>query len=354
MDFAEKISQFAERAKSVKEMAKTEEATKTSLIMPFFQILGYDVFNPLEFVPEFTADVGIKKGERVDYAIIMDGKPLILIECKTCGENLDKHGSQLFRYFATSVDSKFGILTDGTVYRFYTDLDKANMLDDRPFLEIDISNIKDTQIKEIEKFHKDKLDVNKILDSASEMKFTTLIKDWLVRQFAEPEDPFVKIIMDAIYDGVKTQKAIDTLRPLIKQSLEQFQKDITNARLKSAMERRDEPTEPATEEDGAVDEDKGQTVETTLEELEAFAIVKSILHPICDVNKLSYSDNERYMVVNWDNNSWKRICRFYFNSRNKYITTLDENKKPVRHDISTINDIYQYTDVIRDVCRRYL
>ena len=67
--FEEKIKSFIERVNAAKENVLTEEATKTSLIMPFFSLLGYDIFNPLEFVPEFTADVGIKKGEKVDYAI---------------------------------------------------------------------------------------------------------------------------------------------------------------------------------------------------------------------------------------------------------------------------------------------
>ncbi len=103
MDFIDEVKQFAGRIAKMKDSIQTEEATKTSMIMPFFRLLGYDVFNPLEFVPEYTADVGIKKGEKVDYAIMNeDGKPLILIEAKWCGENLDKHASQLFCYFATT------------------------------------------------------------------------------------------------------------------------------------------------------------------------------------------------------------------------------------------------------------
>lgn len=116
---------------------QTEEATKTAVIMPFFAMLGYDVFNPQEFVPEFTADVGIKKGEKVDYAIVKDGTPVILIECKSITENLERHDSQLFRYFGTS-EAKFAILTNGLQYRFYTDLDNANKMDEDPFLTINI------------------------------------------------------------------------------------------------------------------------------------------------------------------------------------------------------------------------
>lgn len=148
MEFSEKIKQFSERVSVLKDTVTTEEATKMSLIVPVFQILGYDVFNPLEFCPEYTADVGIKKGEKVDYAILEDGQPNILIECKSCSEQLDKHSSQLFRYFGTT-PAKFGILTNGIVYRFYTDLEESNKMDLVPFLEIDMLSLKEPSINEL-------------------------------------------------------------------------------------------------------------------------------------------------------------------------------------------------------------
>jgi len=131
MEFADELKEFCNRIKALKPKIATEEATKTSMIMPFFRLLGYDVFNPLEFVPEYTADIGIKKSEKVDYAI-MDKKqnPVILIEAKYCGENLSKHGSQLFRYFATT-SAKFGILTNGIIYQFYTDIDGKSFVIER-------------------------------------------------------------------------------------------------------------------------------------------------------------------------------------------------------------------------------
>ena len=154
MDFNEQIKQLSKRISTLKNSVVTEEATKTSFIMPFFQILGYDVFNPTEFFPEYVADVGIKKGEKVDYAIIIDGKPCIFVECKSCNEDLDKHASQLFRYFAAA-PVKFGILTNGIVYRFYTDLEKDNIMDLEPFVEVNLENINESGIKALMKFRKD-------------------------------------------------------------------------------------------------------------------------------------------------------------------------------------------------------
>lgn len=131
----------------------------------FFQLLGYDVFNPLEFCPEYTADIGIKKGEKVDYAILMGKDPVILIEAKSVNKKLDRHSSQLFRYFV-STPAKFAILTNGIEYKFYTDLDDTNKMDKEPFLDINLLNIKDAEISQLNKFK------NKILIS---LKLWTLL-----------------------------------------------------------------------------------------------------------------------------------------------------------------------------------
>jgi hypothetical protein len=153
MDFADTFKLLADRVNRLRDNIQTEEATKNALIMPFIQTLGYDVFNPLEVVPEYITDVGIKKGEKIDYAIFKDGHPAILIECKHWRENLDLHDGQLLRYFHVS-KAKFGILTNGIVYRFYTDLEDPNKMDEKPFLQFDITALKDAHIEELKKFHK--------------------------------------------------------------------------------------------------------------------------------------------------------------------------------------------------------
>lgn len=152
-NFIDQLKALSNRVDKIKNSITTEEATKTSLVMPFFQILGYDIFNPEEFTPEFTADVGIKKGEKVDYAILNKGEPVILIEAKSVNEKLERHDSQLFRYFGTTT-AKFAILTNGITYRFYTDLDEENKMDASPFFEFDIVNLKESAIPELAKFKK--------------------------------------------------------------------------------------------------------------------------------------------------------------------------------------------------------
>jgi len=133
MGFKENFDIYKERAVKLKDELLTEEATKTALIMPFFSLLGYDVFNPNEFVPEYISDIGTKKGEKIDYAIVKNGEPLILIEAKKAGMKLQKQQQyQLMRYFGVS-KSRIAILTNGISYQFFSDMESPNLMDDEPF-----------------------------------------------------------------------------------------------------------------------------------------------------------------------------------------------------------------------------
>ena len=195
MDFNEQLKQFSIRTMNLKDDLQTEEATKTSLVMPFFNLLGYDIFNPLEFVPEYVCDVGTKKGEKVDYAILQDNEPIIIVEVKPCNIELNnKHINQLYRYFSVT-RARFGILTNGLTYRFYSDLDEPNKMDSAPFLEIDILNLKEKSIEELKRFKKDEFAIKEILDSASELKYRSMIKKVLAEQLNEPSDQFVRSIL---------------------------------------------------------------------------------------------------------------------------------------------------------------
>lgn len=351
MDFAEKLNQFSQRIEGLQDSIQTEEATKTSMIMPFFQMLGYDVFNPLEFIPEYTADVGIKKGEKVDYAIIVDDQPLILIECKSCHDDLSKHGSQLFRYFGTT-PAKFGILTNGLNYKFYTDLEAQNKMDTTPFLDVDLLRLKENMIPEIEKFCKGVLDVSAIVSTASELKYVRLIKEWFVSQSDDPSTELVRLVMNATYDGIKNQKAIEKFYSLIKRGFKQFVSDTMSDRIKLAL-RKEDDTQEAVLIAGDESIEKSKVV-TTVEELEAYAIVKALLRNVCDVNRVVYRDTESYFGILFDDNSRKWICRIHLHNSVKYLTLPDDEKKPVRHNIETINDIYGYAEQIEAVCKRFL
>lgn len=337
MGFNEELKTFSQRANQLAEGIQTEEATKMSMIVPFFQILGYDVFNPAEFCPEYTADVGIKKGEKVDYAILLDGIPQILIECKWCGQQLGKHDSQLFRYFGTS-SAKFAILTNGLEYRFYTDLDEANKMDLTPFLTIDIQSLKEPVIAELRKFCKDSFDKDNIFSTASELKYSNLIHMWLTEQAENVSDEFARVILGDIYDGLKTQKIIDKFKPIIKKSFNNYINDLVNKKISSALA----PDESEqTEKEPEPTPSKSKIV-TTEEELQAFNIIRAILAEEVELSKVTYRDTESYFGILYDNNNRKPICRLNLDSRKKHIMIPDEKKNFTRYDIENIVSLYEY------------
>ncbi len=350
MDFIDQIKQFSNRIKGLKDSIQTEEATKTSIIMPFFSMLGYDVFDPQEFVPEYTADVGIKKGEKVDYAILKDGKPCILIEAKSISENLDKHNSQLFRYFGTT-EAKFAILTNGIRYKFYTDLEQPNKMDSKPFLDVNILDIKENQVTELKKFSKSSFDVEKIFDTASNLKYSTQFKTIFANELQNPSDSFVSLFVSAVYDGKKTQSVIEKFRPILKASLNQYITENMNEKIKSALNAQEETAE--TEE---IEEDikPKRNIVTTQDELEAYFIIKNILKEVVNIDDITFKDNERYMAVLYKNKTTKWICRLYFNSSTKYIAIPDADKKEIRISLNDLYEIEQYKQDLLDVLTRYL
>ena len=276
MDFNEQLNNYSNRTQQLKSQLITEESTKTSLIMPFFQMLGYDIFNPLEFCPEYTADVGIKKGEKVDYAILKDGNPVILIECKSCNETLDKHSSQLFRYFGTT-SAKFCILTNGIVFQFFTDLEEVNKMDLTPFLEINFENLKDYQINELKKFRKTDFDSDRITSTASNLKYTSLIKDFLQQQIDDPNDDFVKYVTGNVYDGPKTQKILEQFSPLVKKSFASLINELVNKKISSALDK-NEDSESV--EDEIIPKSK---IITTEAEIESYYIIRGMLAGTCQI-----------------------------------------------------------------------
>lgn len=349
MEFNDVIKQFSERILSLKDTITTEESTKMSLVVPLFQLLGYDVFNPNEFCPEYIADVGIKKGEKVDYAILENGQPNILVECKSCSEQLDKHSSQLFRYFGTS-PAKFGILTNGIVYRFYTDLEESNKMDLVPFLEIDMTNLKDSSINELKKFCKDNFDKDKIFSTAEELKYSSQIKNILTKQFESPTEDFVRFILANIYDGQKNQRIIEKFTPVVKRAFSSFVNEIVNSKISSALADdydKDEESEPEIKEPAS-------KIVTTEDEIESFYIIRGLLAGIVPVEDIVHRDTESYFGILYKDNNRKPICRLNLDARNKQLLIPDANKKFERIYIDSLNDLYKYKNRLIEVVKRYM
>jgi hypothetical protein len=352
MDFKDEIKLFGDRVEKLKDQIQTEEATKNAFIMPFIRALGYDVFNPFEVMPEFIADIGIKKGEKVDYAIMKEGEPCILVECKHWGESLDPHNSQLFRYFHTT-KAKFGLLSNGIIYRFYTDLVEANKMDEKPFFEFNVTDIKDNQVEELKKFHKSYFDVGNIQNTASELKYMNELKTLINVEFQNPTEGFVRHFAKQIYQGMLTSKIMEQFSGLTKKSIQQYTNDLITERLKSALKKENEPEQVTAEAVSTSSDDKEPKIETTEEEKEGFMIVKTILRQKIKPNRIVARDAQSYFAVLLDDNNRKTICRLYLNGSKRYIGTFDEQKKETKTELVTVDDIFKYTELLHKAVERY-
>lgn len=348
MDLKDQLKQIADKISKFKDSTQTEEATKNAFIMPFINALGYDIFNPQEVVPEFVADIGSKKGEKVDYAILRDNTPIILIECKHWKEDLDLHNTQLLRYFNVT-KAKFAILTNGIIYRFYTDLEETNIMDQKPFLDINISEIKDNQIDELKKFHKSYFDLDNIINTASTLKYSNEIKGILGNEFKQPTEEFIKYFISKVYNGRATEKVINQFSEIVKISCQQFLSDLITERLKTALDKEKE-TEPKIVEP----ESKENLIVTTVEEIEGYYIVKSILRQEIESNRIYYRDFQKFFSILIDDSIRNTVCRLYLTDSVKYITFLDDGKNETKHQMNTIDDIYKFSKQLKEITKKFI
>jgi hypothetical protein len=353
MDFKDSIKQISDRIEKLKDNLQTEEATKNALIMPFLQALGYDVFNPLEVIPEYTCDIGIKKGEKIDYAILKEGQPIILIECKHWAQDLNLHDNQLLRYFHVS-KAKFGVLANGIIYRFYTDLESPNKMDERPFLEINLLDIKNNQIEELKKFHKTYFDIGNILSSASELKYTTELKSILNKEFYDPAPEFVKLLAKQVYPGLMTNKVLEQFTILVKRSVSGLINDIISDRLKTALKTENTNSQEM-ESSAKENESSDDKIVTTDEEIEAFFIVKSILRTDISPNRITPRDAQTYFAIFVDDNNRKPVCRLYLNHPGNWqISFIGDDKKEIKYKIQLLDDIYQYSEQLKNAVMKFI
>ncbi|MGO2035014.1 MAG: type I restriction endonuclease [Brevibacterium sp.] len=363
MEFEERLSALAAKVQNQRDAIQTEEATKNAFVMPFIStILGYDIFNPLEVVPEFTADVGVKRGEKVDYAIMRDGEVQILIECKKSTEALRiEHASQLFRYFSVT-NARIAVLTNGEVYNFYTDLDAPNKMDDRPFLVLDLNDIDETLLPELRKLSKEVFDLDSVISAAEELKYVGAIKREIAAQFKEPDEAFVRLFTGRVYDGRFTQDAKTQFTLLVAKAAKQYLNEQVNDRLKAALGASySAPLESSAQAEAVTSEAVAESdlaqdpeIETTLEELEGYQIVKAIACSEVKPERVAQRDAKSYFAVLLDDNNRKPIARLHFNGKKqKYLGLFDENKVETRHPLEGLEGIYEHAEVIREAVRRH-
>ncbi len=362
MEIAERLGSLASKIQQQKAAIGTEEATKNAFVMPFISlVLGYDVFDPNEVVPEFTADVGTKKGEKIDYAIVKGGDVQILIEAKTIGAPLTlNHASQLFRYFATT-NARIAILTNGQQYDFFTDLDRPNRMDDRPFLQLDLLDLDESLIPEVQKLTKEAFDIDSVISAAEELKYIGALKRVLGAQFRDPDDEWIKILTNRVYEGSFTQRVREQFRALVTKAMKQFLADQVNDRLKAALGGQvyPEPTAATAAEttEGPASPPNSQGskdgITTTLEELEGYHIIRAIVCSEVAAARIAHRDTKNYLGVLLDDNNRKPIARLHFNGAQKYLGLLDEHKAETLHPIATLDEIYLHAEHLRKTVHNY-
>jgi hypothetical protein len=342
MDFIDQVRTLASRVAQAKDLLQTEEATKNAMVMPFIQLLGYNVFDPLEVTPELIADVGTKKGEKVDYAILKDGRPIMLFECKKSGADLHiNHASQLFRYFHVT-ESRFGVLTNGIVYRFFTDLEKANKMDEKPFFEFNILDFKDQDVEELKKFAKSSFDLENILNTANQLKYTRSIQNTLRVWMTDPPEEFVRLASAEFLAGKQFRGAVKELfTQVTKQAFQQLVGDKINERLKGAMTPEPLATVPTVPEESAERHDEDAGYVPSAIEMEAFQIIRAMLRPVVKPGRIHIRDAASYCAILFDDNNRKPICRLRFNNENRLAVGLfNDRKEEDKVAISSLDQLF--------------
>lgn len=361
MDIIDSLSQLASRLPRLRETVQTEEATKNALVMPFLQALGYNVFDPFEVVPEYTSDVGTKKGEKVDYVIMKDGAPAILIECKAINTSLSiNHASQLYRYFACT-DARFAILTNGVEYKFFTDIEAPNKMDDRPFFEFSLEDVDARKVAEVKKFSKSMFDLDNILSNASELKYKKQIRHLFSKELESPSEEFVRLFAKQVYGGMLTPDRRAQFTTLVSQAFREWLNNRISERLQSALDGVSpevvETVVPVAapapvQEEAPEPEDDG--IVTTEDELEAYHIVRAILSQLVDPKRIFLKDTRSYCNVLLDHNVRKPLCRFYFKNSKKTLTLLDKERNEKNIILENVVDIYKYSDDLVEYAKLYL
>lgn len=340
MELESKLAELAKTVRDHREVLATEEAAKNALVMPFLQALGYNVFNPSEVVPEFTCDVGTKKGEKVDYAICEGGKISMLMECKPCNVELSlNNASQLFRYFSVT-DARVAILTNGVVYKFFSDIDVPNKMDERPFFTLDLANIRKGDHRTLGSFTKSSFDIDVIVQEAGKLKMQSLVYKELDREFQEPSEEFVRLIAGRVHSGRLTGTIKDTFKALIVNSVASLIRDKVNDRLTSALNNGGEDLEEL--EDPTAPSD----IDTTPEEIEGYNIIRAIGAQKVDPKRIVMRDAKSYCAILLDDNNRKTLARLHFNSATaRYLGTFSD-KEETRHSVEEPTDIYQHSGAI--------
>lgn len=328
MDFEQTFQQFASTVGDVKGCCRTEESTKHSLILPVIQMLGYDIFNPTEVVPEVDCDIR-QGGEKVDYVIQRNGQHLILIECKHWTKNLDNYEAQLRSYFVAS-KARFGILTNGIEYRFFTDLENPNLMDDVPFLVVDIEDTSKEGLEGLKMFCRDTFNEQMIIERARELKCMSAIREAVGQELANPSIGLVTHFAKLIYGQVPSRSIREQMQPLLARAFNEYihgESDAVGSQLVAG---------------GSSD---------------ILSVVQDILTGVVSRDRVQQFDGAGYSSIRLDGSQWWPIIKFKFTEYAKWVaigrywssTSHFYCNQKDREYITSAEDIMGFSKDIRDI-----
>ena len=317
MGLFEDLRNLSELFKKRKEHIKGEEATKHALVLPFLQTLGYDVYDPTEVRPEFIADFAKKKAngrfEKVDYLIQIKGEPAILVECKAIDAVVDAHDGQLRSYFNAVTSVRLAIVTNGLLYRFFTDLKLQNIMDDDPFLEFNMLQFSERAAGLIVPFTKARFNSGAIKPHAEEVISLSKITDFVNELLRNPSEAFVKLIiseLNLVGDRRVNANVVARFEPIVKKAIKAALLDIVTKPIQQ-MQEPQQPTLPAAPQEPpaaspplppaplsppALAQDPG--IITTPEEREIFEVIKGICADSPSKGTVQYKDAVNFFAIN--------------------------------------------------------
>lgn len=279
-EFHARLVKFAESVKAILPHVTSEAATRQYLVLPFLQILGYNPMDPNEIQPEVEASFSDKFKNKVDYAILKDGRPVIAIETKTAGAICEAQRGELRGYFNAVPTVKLGILTDGLVYELFTDTGRENMMDDLPFARVELLHLTDEKTDEssidaLSGLRKAVFDPAGVGADAKRKINTSLILTALESIFASPTEAFVRFLMDvAGIEGKRTARLVQENTPVVSDAIQCFQDHLILDRVGFAsrddLVRKDSIPESVTEAPVSQDADNRSAIETTEMEMAVY------------------------------------------------------------------------------------
>jgi len=342
MSFIENLQDLGKKALDIGPVLGTEEAAKAALVMPFITILGYDVHNPKEVIPEYTADFATKKGEKVDFAIKVGGTLVMLIECKKYGDPLYKHTGQLFRYFSVT-KAKIGVLTNGIVYKFFSDLVEPNKLDQEPFYILDLSDVREHVLEDLPKITKGSFDLDGMLSKAVDLKYIREVKGILQAEFVDPTWLARELVIRSSFKGNCTLPVMNWFSRLIKRAVTSIENDHLKTRL-LLIDSEEQTTTPDNVEEES-------SIETTIEEIEGYHYVKSIVANVIDPGRVFMRDTRSYCGIIVDNNNRKPLCKLHFNNIDRKVITIGRSGDALK--LEKVSDLLKFGGLIKAEAKSY-